>query len=137
MLNDLRRKIRQLLHGAAAVPSIRCFGSDIDGAARSAFLVAVLADEEMSEIFGRITFRFDRNSRTLTVSEAQVSERWRHVSIFQDMLAAAVRQCAARRVVVNEPGDACWNRLLGSEVAGARVGSAASSREFAKAETAA
>ncbi len=136
MLNDLRRKIRQLLPGAAAAPSIRCFGSDIDGAARSAFLVAVLADDAMSEVFGRITFRFDRISRTLTVAEAQVSERWRHVSIFQDMLAAAVHKCAARQVVVNEAGNPCWTKLLGSEVAGARVRGAAASREIARAATA-
>ncbi len=121
MLNDLRRKIRGLFLGPEATPSVRCFGSDTDGAARSAFLVSVLADEAMSEVFGRITFRFDRMSRTLTVSEAQMTERWRHVSIVQDMLAAAIHKCAARQVVVNEAGNPCWTQLLGREVAGARV----------------
>jgi hypothetical protein len=121
MLNHLRDKIRQFLPGAAEAPSIRCFGSDTDGAARSAFLVAVLADDAMSEIFGRITFRFDRISRTLTVAEAQLTERWRHLSICQDMLAAAVHKCAARQVVLSAAAHPCWTKLLGREVAGARV----------------
>ncbi len=136
MLNGLRRKIRDLFVGAEASPSVRCFGSDIHGTARSAFLVAVLANDEMSEVFGKITCSFDRLSLTLTVAEAHVVERWRHLWIFQDMLAAAVEKCAARDVVVNDPAnDRYWAKLLGHEVAGARVRGAARPREAATAGT--
>lgn len=130
MLNDLRRKIRHLFVAPGASPSIRCFGSDIHGTARSAFLVAVLANDEMSEVFGKITCRFDRISRTLTVAEAHLVESWRHLSVFQDMLAAAVQKCAARDVVVNDPAnERYWTRLLGHDVAGARVRGTARPRE--------
>ncbi len=129
MLNGLRRKIRDLLDPAAH-PSVRCFGSDTAGAARSAFLVAVLADEEMSEVFGKVTCRFDRISRTLTVTEAHVIEAWRQVSIFRDLLAAAVEKCAARDVVVHDlANDPYWSKLSGREVAGARVRCASRARE--------
>lgn len=136
ILNELRRKIRRLFVGDEATPSVRCFGSDIHGTARSAFLVAVLANDEMSEVFGKVTCSFDRISRTLTVAEAHVVERWRHLWIFQDMLAAAVEKCAARDVVVNDStNDRYWAKLLGREVAGARVRGASRSREAATAGT--
>ena len=132
MLNDLRRKIRGLFMDPGPNPSIRCFGSDIHGTARSAFLVAVLANDEMSEVFGKITCRFDKISLTLTVAEAHLVERWRHLWVFQDMLAAAVEKCAARDVVVNDPAnESYWTKLLGHDVAGARVRGASRAREAA------
>ncbi len=95
--------------------------------------MVILCDEPMSAVYGKLTCRFDRSNSTLTVSEAYVLERWRHVSMFQDMLHAAVERCRAKRVIVEETSnEAQWSRLFRQVVAGARVqGCVRSSAEVA------
>ncbi len=122
MLNALRQKLRQLFRNPESGVSVRCFGSDLDGNARSAFLLVLLSTAEMSQVFGKLVCRFDLRTRTLTVVEAHFAERWRQVSTFRQMLEAAIRKCRAQHVVIEDPGHGLrWIKLHAQEVAGARI----------------
>ncbi len=122
MIGEWLRKLKGAFFVPDEAPVVRCYCSEPQGPRPHAFLMVILCDEPMSTVYGKLTCRFDRSNSTLTVSEAYVLERWRHVSMFQDMLHAAVERCRAKRVIVEETSnEAQWSRLFGQVVAGARV----------------